>query len=272
MQSIITAVLLIGGLGLIAGLILAVASVLMAVPKDEKAEALLDVLPGANCGACGYSGCAGYAKAMAHDGAAVGLCSPGGAEVAAATARLLGMEETGVVHKTAVVRCGGCEEFTSRKLDYHGIPSCRAAAQFFGGDWLCNYGCLGYGDCAAACDYGAITVKDGLATVDPTVCRGCTQCVSACPKGLIALFDSGVRGVVCCSSHDKGAVTRAACKVGCIGCGKCAKVCPHGAIAVTDSLAVIDPDKCVGCGVCAENCPAHCITISMPAENEAPIS
>ena len=268
MNPIVLAVLLVGGLGLIAGLILAIASVLMAVPKDEKVEALRDLLPGANCGACGYSGCDGYADAMANKGEKVGLCSPGGVAVAEATARLLGVTGGEVAHKTAMVRCGGCEEFTARKLDYHGIPSCRAAAQFYGGNWLCNSGCLGYGDCVSVCEYQAVSVKDGLARVDPTVCRGCTKCVSACPKGLIAMYDSHVLGVVRCSSHDKGAATRAACKVGCIGCGKCVKVCEYGAVSVTDNLASIDPEKCVGCGQCAENCPVHCITIKMPVNAE----
>lgn len=264
MNPILFAILLVGGLGLLAGLILAIASILMAVPVDEKAQALREKLPGINCGACGYSGCDGYASAMANDGAPVGLCSPGGAAVAQATGELLGVSGK-VEIKTALVRCGGCEEFTARKLDYHGIPSCRAATQFYGGNWQCNFGCLGYGDCVAVCEYEAITVKDGLAHVDPTICRGCTKCVTACPKGLIAMYDSNVHGVVRCSSHDKGAVTRTACKVGCIGCGKCVKVCEHDAIVVTDSLASIDPDKCVGCGKCAENCPVHCITIYMPA-------
>lgn len=124
MNPILLAVLLVAGLGLIAGLVLAVASVLMAVPRDEKAEALRECLPGANCGACGYSGCDGYAKAMAHEGAKVGLCSPGGEQVAAATAAILGVSaETET--KTALVRCGGCEEFTTRKLEYKGIPTWR---------------------------------------------------------------------------------------------------------------------------------------------------
>ncbi len=266
MNGIVLAILLVAGLGLLAGLILAIASVLMAVPKDEKAEALLEALPGVNCGACGYSGCAGYADAMANAGAPVGLCSPGGAAVAAATADLLGVKSEGVAHKTAVVHCGGCEDFTSRKLDYHGIPSCRAATQFYGGNWECNYGCLGYGDCKAACEYGAITIVDGLASIDPSLCRGCTKCVTACPKNLITMLDAPIRGVVRCSNTDKGAATRAACKVGCIGCGKCTKVCEYDAIAVKDSLARIDPAKCVGCGNCAEACPVHCITIYMPAD------
>ncbi len=259
-MEILTAVLLLAALGLLAGLILAVASILMAVPKDEKAEALCDLLPGANCGACGYSGCAGYADAMANHGAKVGLCSPGGEAVAKATGEFLGVSGD-VERKTALVRCAGCDDVTARKLEYHGLKSCRAATQFYGGDWLCNYGCLGYGDCVAACEYGAISVKDGLAYVDASLCRGCTKCVSACPKKLIVMAGSATRSVVRCSSRDKGPKTRAACKVGCLGCGKCTKVCEHDAVQVTNFLASIDPDKCVGCGKCAEACPVHCITL-----------
>ena len=260
MNPILLAVLLVAGLGLIAGLVLAVASVLMAVPRDEKAEALRECLPGANCGACGYSGCDGYAKAMAHEGAKVGLCSPGGEQVAAATAAILGVSaETET--KTALVRCGGCEEFTTRKLEYKGIPTCAAASQFYGGDWLCNYGCLGYGDCRSACEYGAITVENGLAHIDPGRCRGCSLCVKTCPKGLITLAPGGAKGVVRCSSHDKGAQVRKACKVGCIACMRCTKACQYDAIHVDNFLASIDPEKCVGCGACADVCPVNCIDI-----------
>lgn len=125
-------------------------------------------------------------KAMAHEGAKVGLCSPGGEQVAAATAAILGVSaETET--KTALVRCGGCEEFTTRKLEYKGIPTCAAASQFYGGDWLCNYGCLGYGDCRSACEYGAITVENGPCPHRPPGCRGCSLCVKTCPKGLITL-------------------------------------------------------------------------------------
>ncbi|MCI9414587.1 MAG: RnfABCDGE type electron transport complex subunit B [Clostridiales bacterium] len=279
MNPILLAVLIVAGLGLAAGLVLAVASVVMAVPRDEKTEALRACLPGANCGACGYSGCDGYAKAMAHEGAKVGLCSPGGEQVAAATAELLGVSGSDLVAQTALVRCGGCEEFTARKLRYEGIPTCAAANQFYGGDWLCNYGCLGYGDCRTACEYGAIKVENGLSRIDPALCRGCGLCVKACPKSLITLLPGGTKGVVRCSSHEKGALVRKACKVGCIGCMKCTKACQYDAIHVEKFLASIDPEKCVGCGACAETCPTGCITIfgkekavfeeELPAESQS---
>lgn len=260
MNDIVLAVLLIGALGLICGLGLAIASVLMAVPRDEKAEALRDLLPGANCGACGYSGCDGYAAAMANEGAKIGLCSPGGAEVAKATGELLGVSGD-VQIKTALVRCGGCTDKTACKLTYRGVSSCKAANQFYGGDRKCRFGCLGYGDCEAVCEYHAISIVDGLCRINPALCRGCGKCVKACPKGIIGLFDGSTRGIVRCASHDKGAVVRKACTAGCIGCMKCTKVCTHDAIKVENNLAVIDPQKCVGCGDCAANCPVGCISV-----------
>lgn len=261
MSAILLAIGILAGLGLLFGLLLAVASAVMAVPRDEKVERLREALPGANCGACGYSGCDGYAEAMAHDGAKVGLCSPGGTAVAEATAEILGVESSGVETLTAMVRCGGCEQHTTRKLEYYGLRSCAAANQFYGGNWACSYGCLGYGDCAAACEYGAITIKDGLANIDPSLCRGCTKCVATCPKSLIVMYPGSARGVVRCRNNDKGGVVRKACSVGCIGCMKCTKVCQYGAIHVTTNLAEIDIEKCVGCGACADNCPVGCITI-----------
>lgn len=261
MSAILLAIGVLAVLGLVFGLILAIASAVMAVPRDELVESIKEVLPGANCGACGYSGCEGYAQALAHAGAKVGLCSPGGAAVADATAQLLGVSSSGVETQIALVRCGGCKAFDVVKLEYRGVPTCKAAAQYYGGDRGCSYGCLGYGDCAAACEYGAITVKDGLAYIDAALCKGCTQCVAACPKALITMAPGGVRAVVRCSSNDKGAVVRKVCSTGCIGCMKCTKVCEFDAIHVDNALAAIDPDKCTGCGKCADNCPTECITV-----------
>lgn len=258
MNPILMAVLIVGGLGLLCGLILAVASIVMAVPRDEKAEALRELLPGANCGACGFSGCDGYAAAMAHGEAKPGLCSPGGEEVAKATAALCGGGDVTLVRRAAVVRCGGCEQASARKADYRGVQTCAGAALFFGGDRACSFGCLGYGDCAKACEYDAIALENGLARVDPARCQGCGQCVAACPKSLIALLPAASTAVSC-RSHDKGAVVRRQCSAGCIGCMKCTKVCEHDAIHVTNALAEIDPDKCVSCGACAAACPVGCI-------------
>lgn len=260
-MNIITPIIIVGVIGLLAGVILAVASIVMAVPKDETAAALEEVLPGANCGACGYSGCPGYAAAMSKGEAQPGLCSPGGAEVAGKCAEILGSGDVEVALKTALVHCTGNYDNTSDKMIYDGIPSCAAAVSLAGGVASCSYGCMGLGDCLRACQYGAVSIAGGMAKIDPRLCKGCSQCIAACPKGLISFVPLKRQAVVRCSSCDKGREVMPVCKVGCIGCMKCAKTCPAEAIAVQNSLAAVDPEKCTGCGQCVEVCPRKIIDL-----------
>lgn len=261
-MSILSPILIVGVIGLLAGVILAIASIVMAVPKDEKAEAIEEVLPGANCGACGYSGCSGYAAALAKGEAKTGLCSPGGQAVAEACAEILGGGPVTVERKSAVVRCQGSFDNTTDKMIYAGIPSCAASAALAGGVSSCRYGCMGLGDCAAACEYGAVQVVNGAARIDPAKCRACGKCVTACPKGLIELIPLKKRqAIVRCQNCDKGRDVMSVCKVGCIGCMKCQKVCKFEAVTVENSLARIDPAKCVGCGLCVRECPRQIITL-----------
>jgi len=261
MNGIVLAVLIVGGIGLIAGIGLAVAAIVMAVPRDEKADAIEEVLPGANCGACGFSGCSGYASALSKGNAKPGLCSPGGKEVADKVSALLGVAGGDVEYKVALVHCMGSYDNTADKMIYKGQNSCAAAAQLFGGIGSCSYGCMGLGDCAAACEYDAITVCNGVACIDPVKCRGCSKCVAACPKHLISLVPLKSQAVVRCSNCDKGGETRKVCKVGCIGCMRCVKVCEFGAVTVNHFLASVDPVKCTDCGKCREVCPQGCITL-----------
>lgn len=260
-MDILIPILIVAGIGLLAGIILAVASIVMAVPKDEKAEAVLEVLPGANCGACGFSGCSGYAAALSKGEAKVGLCSPGGEECAKACAAVLGVEDVAVEKKTALVHCMGSYDMTSDKMLYDGIQSCSASTFLAGGITSCRFGCMGMGDCAAVCPYGAVNVCNGVANIDYNKCKGCSQCVAACPKGLISFVPLKKQAVVRCSNCDKGAQTTKVCKIGCIGCGKCMKACEYGAVKVVNFCAVVDPVKCVGCGKCEEACPRHIITM-----------
>ena len=204
MDKILIPVLIVAGIGLLAGIILAVASAIMAVPKDEKAEAILEVLPGANCGACGFSGCSGYAAALSKGEAQPGLCSPGGEACAKACAELLGTGDVAVEKKTALVHCMGNYDCTSDKMRYDGIDSCAASTLLAGGISSCRYGCMGMGDCAAVCEYGAINVCNGMASIDPAKCRGCAKCTAACPKGLISFVPLKKQAVVRCSNCDKG--------------------------------------------------------------------
>ena len=235
-MNILIPVLIVAGIGLLAGLGLSAASVIMAVPVDETAEKLTEALPGANCGACGFSGCAGY-------------------ECAA----ILGVDAGDITPKAAIVRCLGTCDNTSVKMDYIGVDSCAAAAQLYGGMNACQYGCIGLGDCAKECEYHAIELCNELAIVDRNLCVGCGKCAKVCPKQLIEITDRKQAAVVMCSNKDKGAVTRKVCKVGCIGCMKCQKNCPSGAITVENFVAHVDRSLCTGCGLCIENCPTHAI-------------
>lgn len=259
MNEILIPILIVAGIGILAGLILAVASIVMAVPKDEKAEALREILPGANCGACGFSGCDGYAKAMSAGDAKPGLCPVGGAAVTKSLSEYLGCEADQAETKVAVVHCLGSYDFTSDKVNYEGIQTCAGAAIVAGGVASCQYGCMGLGDCMRACEFGAISVSNGLASIDPKLCKGCSKCITACPKHLIHFTPFWQQAVVLCSNCDRGADTNKVCKVGCIACKKCERTCPHDAIHVVDNRAVVDTAKCVGCGDCARECPRHCI-------------
>lgn len=260
MNGILLAVALVAGIGLLIGLILSVASIIMAVPKDEKAEQILEALPGANCGACGYSGCSGYASALSKGEAELGLCSPGGAACTKAVSEILGVAAADAEPKVAVVRCMGSLDNTSYKAEYTGIKSCSAAMKIGGGLTACSYGCMGLGDCEAVCPYDAIHVCNGVAVVDKDKCKACTLCVKACPRNIIEIVPLKNQAIVRCSNHDKGAMTRKLCTAGCIGCKKCEKACEQGAVKVTDFCAYVTPSLCTDCGACVDACPQHCIT------------
>lgn len=260
LTMILIAVAIVAGIGLIIGLILAIASAIMAVPVDEKVEAVTNALPGANCGACGYSGCAGYAKALCCGEAKLGACSPGGEECAKAVAEILGVEAGAVDKKVALVHCMGSCDNTDTKMEYQGITSCAAAAALHGGIGSCSYGCIGLGDCVQVCPYGAISLCNGVAHIDPKLCKGCSMCVNACPKKIISFVSYKEQTVVRCSNSDKGAQARKVCKSACIGCKKCEKICEAGAVTVENFKAVVNPEKCTGCNKCVEACPQGCIS------------
>lgn len=263
MNPILLAVLLVSAIGLIAGLGLSIASAVLAVPVDEKTEKIRACLPGANCGACGFSGCDGYAEALSSGKTTnTALCSPGGKDAAEAIAEATGLAVSESVPMTAVVRCRGNRASAVDKLEYVGIESCRMAIQVFGGPKACSYGCLGFGDCVRTCPFEAITICDGVARINPDLCHACKKCVAVCPKHLISIVpkEAGIPAVLC-MNHDKGAATRKECKAGCIGCMKCVKNCEVGAISVINFCAQIDPEKCVACGKCAAGCPVKCIHI-----------
>lgn len=260
MIDVLIAVGILFAVGLVAAVVLALASHYMKVPTDEKAVKIRDCLPGANCGACGYTGCDGYAEALAKGKAEPNLCIPGGSGVANAISKILGVEASEMVKKVAYVHCNGTKDVTDTSSDYDGYRTCAAMCLVCGGPNKCKFGCLGCGDCANACPTDAICVKDGIARINPTKCIGCGKCVKTCPKNIISLVVADSRVAVSCSSKDPGAATRKNCTNGCIACKKCEKTCPYGAITVENNLAKIDYSKCTGCGMCHDVCPAKCIS------------
>ena len=260
MISILIPIGLLVGVALLCGIVLTLTNKYFGVKEDEKAVAIRDCLPGANCGACGFSGCDGYAKALSNGTASANnLCVPGGDKTAREIASVLGVEAGEVVEKVAFVACNGTCSAVERKYNYVGPKSCAAANLSYNGDKACPSACLGYGDCAKVCPQNAIYIEGDLAHIDPKKCIGCGICVRTCPNNIIRLIDDTSKVAVKCSNHEKGAITRKSCSNGCIGCMKCEKTCPSGAIKVVNNLATIDYSLCTGCGECAKVCPVHCI-------------
>ena len=263
MNAIILSVIIVGAIGLVAGLGLSIAAMVMNVPVDKRIEEVRACLPGVNCGSCGFSGCDGYANAIVEDGAATNLCSPGGDEAAKSIASIMGSEEMQSEKMTAVVRCNGTAENCGKKSEYKGLSTCAAAAAVNGGDKLCPNACLGYGDCERACPFDAIRVVNSVAVVDSEKCTACKTCVSVCPRGVISMMPKEKRkAVTVCSNTQSGAVSRKQCAVSCVGCKMCEKACKFDAIHVENNLSRVDYEQCVGCGACVRACPTKCLYLS----------
>ena len=257
---IISAAITVAGLGLASAVLLVLADIFMGVKINPVEGKIRDCLPGANCGACGFSGCDAYAKALAENAETpANLCRPGGKETTESICSILGVEAEAAEPITAFVHCGGdCSKQVDKAI-YQGLRSCAAAKMLYGGKGSCLYGCLGCGDCAAVCTNDAICIVNGVAKVNPEKCAGCGLCAAKCPNHLISLVPKAEKAVITCSNHEKGAVVRKECQNGCIGCMKCQKNCPAEAIKVENFLASVDYEKCIGCGKCVEDCPVGCL-------------
>ncbi|MDD4095062.1 MAG: RnfABCDGE type electron transport complex subunit B [Oscillospiraceae bacterium] len=247
------------GAALLLGVLIVIVSNIFKVPRNEKKEALMDALPGANCGGCGFPGCEGYADYLLTPGANTSLCSVGGAECAREIATILGTEAVEPEKKIVVLHCQGTRDHTSPRYEYLGTQSCHSAHNLLGGPGSCTYGCLGFGDCVAACAFDALHIKDGIVHVDREKCTACGQCVKACPKRLLKLLPADATVAVRCSNEWPGARTRKVCNIGCIGCKRCVKECSVEAISMNGSLAVIDQSLCIHCGACVAVCPTKAI-------------
>lgn len=262
---VIWTVVVLAGLGLLLSLLLFFVAKKFKVDEDPRIDEIEKVMPGANCGGCGYAGCRAFADtAVKAPNLDNHYCPVGGNEVMKKVADILGYEIKEKAPQVAVVRCNGTCENRPRTNEYDGIASCKVKAALYSGDTACPFGCLGCGDCVQACAFEALSMDPvtGLPVVDETKCTACGACTKACPKGIIELRNKGPRGMrvfVSCVNKDKGGVARKACSAACIGCGKCAKVCAHEAITVENNLAYIDFIKCKLCKKCVAECPTGAI-------------
>jgi len=247
---------ILGGIGFVLGALLAFAAKRFAIDTDPRVEAILEMLPGANCGGCGYAGCAAYAESVVLKGASAALCSPGGQNVANKISDSLGLAKTASVRKVAYLHCAGSREKAKEKYIYDGIRDCRKAVAFGGGPKACDYGCMGYGSCVRVCKFDALHMgDDGLPVVDREKCTGCGACVRECPKNLFSLQPDTTLIYLACSSHDKGKAVKDVCSVGCIGCGICVKVTGDENIEMKDNLPLITYDSSINLILAHYKCP-----------------
>ncbi len=267
MSVLIISIITLGALALLFAVILAIADIKLRVEVDPKIEEIDGILPQANCGGCGYPGCKNYATAIVNKGEDINKCAPGGQEITDLIAKIMGLEATATEKVVARVHCRGTEEAAKRKGVYEGVKTCRAVALVGSGDKLCDWGCLGYGDCEEECPFDAITMTDeGLPYVDEEKCTGCGICVDVCPKDILELHPIDENIMIFCRSQDPPKQSRAVCKNACIACNICVRKCPTGALEMGNNLVeVVEPEKfteeCYG-GI--DKCPTGAINFVHP--------
>ncbi len=258
-KELLWPIVTLGGLAVFFGIVLTYASKKFAVEADPKVEQIRFLLPGANCGGCGYAGCDALAESIANGSASVSACPVGGAELAIKIADIMGVEADNSEKMVARVLCGGDKDKAKDKYIYQGIEDCKAAEMLSGGSKGCRFGCTGLGTCEKVCPFDAIHVINGVAVVDEEKCTACKKCIEACPKRIISLVPISKKVRVLCKNTDKGKAVMEVCKAGCIGCQRCVKACKFDAMKFENNLAFIDYDKCTNCMACVEVCPTHTI-------------
>lgn len=275
---IIYSLISLASIGVVAAIILYFVAQKFKVIEDPKIDLVEEVLPGANCGGCGFAGCRNFAEAIVKAGNLEGLkCPVGGNETMSKIAGILGLEVVESEPMVAVIRCSGSKENAPQKNMFDGITSCAFANNLYNGESGCQYGCLGLGDCVDACQFNALYIdkKTGLPVVNEENCVACGACVEACPRNIIELRNKGKKNrrvFVSCVNKEKGAVAKKNCKTACIGCGLCVKACNFGAITLKNNLAYIDFEKCKLCRKCVEVCPTGAIhDINFPPRKPKPI-
>lgn len=271
----LTTVLVVSAIGGIFGIILTAANKKLQVEVDERTASILQLLPGANCGACGSPGCEAFAAAIVELNMNINYCVACSEENKSKIAAIMGVETATSVRKLAYVACRGCDNPAAKLYEYQGITDCFAAAKFFSGTKACNYTCLGLGNCVHSCPFGAIFInKQGVAEVDNALCAGCGVCIAHCPQKLLSLTPAQQTVRIFCNNRNAGKKAMDVCNTACISCGLCVRSCPSAAISIfkdaAKSIAVIDYEKCTNCGLCIEKCPKKCIATITDKPYSAP--
>jgi electron transport complex protein RnfB len=251
--------LILGGFALISSTGLFIASRKFYVYEDPRIAEVTEMLPGANCGGCGFAGCSAYAEFAVINNSLDKPCPVADDETMSQIGALLGLAADTGEKKVASLKCKGTSDNCKLVMDYRGIEDCWAAMLVGDSTKACSFSCLGLGSCVRACAFDAMRIENGIVVIDDEKCTGCGMCISSCPKGILHMRPKNKTTTVTCFNTDRGADARKACSVACIGCTKCEKVCEDDAIHVTDFLAVIDYDKCTMCGKCIEVCPTNSI-------------
>ncbi len=258
-MHILIPTLILFSMALVFGFILVFASKKLAVMEDETVIKVQALLSGANCGACGYPGCAGFAVALVEGKVDLSSCTSTSLHNKEEIAKLIGGEVVAMDKNIVICACCGgnrCQD----KYEYQGYGNCLSVELLAGGRKACPTGCIGMGSCVDVCAFHAIEVNElGFSEVNHDKCTVCGQCVKICPKNVLKILPYYAKIYIACSSRERGRAVSAVCPVGCIGCGLCAKVCPEGAIIMEDNLPIIDYKKCTACGKCIEKCPTKVI-------------
>ena len=252
------------GLGIIFGVGLGYFAKIFKVQENPLIDEILEILPGANCGACGFSGCRALAENITSGKASIDVCRVGGEETVKNLAKLLGVSTDNISYEKyiAIPLCKGGKSLALKNAIVKGIKTCKMANNLQLSEKVCNYSCLGYGDCVSVCPFDAIKINsEGLPEIDPLICTGCGLCVKECPREVIKIFPYKEKALAICKNPEKGSAVRNACKVGCIACYVCEKKCPKDAIKMVNNLPTIDIEKCDLCGICINVCPTKTLSL-----------